>query len=588
MSVSAPPDRIPLPLHDVLDRYGLARPADVRETVERVVPRSTELQELRPVAESLEWELSQLYWADDGVLPFADNDVPFLINNTGRLSESAAALLFAHCEEEDDGKRITVVELGAGTGLFARFFLDAFRTICEQERRDFYDRLRYVVTDGSRRSMEQWEERAIFAPHHGHVVPGSCDALDLASFRDASGVAYDLWPARAVVCNYLLDVLPCAIVRRGAAGSEELHVRTRLIDDASLAGQYTRLTPEEIRELARSTAAADRARLIPLVTLFEYETAFRPASPSPVTDLALALSPQAERVVANHGAIRCLESCARHLDPRGFILINDYGATAPDMAAEHAVVQRFGGTLAIGLNFPVVERYFAERGIRVLTAPGDDGRSIHTRLLTRADLPRTAAAFRHRFSADADRFFQEPLDRARAHAAAGRQSEALDEYKVGLTRSPRDWQTVGEVAEFVGLRLRDHTAGVELARAAIELNPWYSPWLWNVLGDCLFCLERADAAHDAYLQGFRIGPRDARTSLNLAYTWALRGDFDAALASVASGLAHDASGVYRDRLLDKQQQILAAVAAKALGEQERLVRRMACFRASPVTSPAPT
>ena len=72
--------------------------------------------------------------------------------------------------------------------------------------------------------------------------------------------------------------------------------------------------------------------------------------------------------------------------------------------------------------------------------------------------------------------------------------EALDVYRHAITIHPRDWQLIGEAAQLVGTQLRDPAAGLELARAALHLNPWYSPFLWNVLGDCLAALDRHDEA----------------------------------------------------------------------------------------------
>jgi tetratricopeptide (TPR) repeat protein len=183
------------------------------------------------------------------------------------------------------------------------------------------------------------------------------------------------------------------------------------------------------------------------------------------------------------------------------------------------------------------------------------------------------AAFQNRFGSAGNAFFDEPLEDARRHAAAGRKNEALDCYRVALSRSPRDWQVAGEIAEFVGLQLQDYGVGCELAKAAVALNPWYSTWLWNVLGDVLFLDGPVNDAHEAYLQAYRIHPADARTNLNLAFTYFEFGHHAVALESVAVALAADTRGLYRQRLLEKQHQILGAISGRWLGEQERLARR---------------
>jgi tetratricopeptide (TPR) repeat protein len=323
--------------------------------------------------------------------------------------------------------------------------------------------------------------------------------------------------------------------------------------------------------------------LIPLVTLLDYEVAFRPVAPPPFADVALAVTPEATRVVVNFGALQCLSAWAAALESCGWILVNDYGAASTADVSEHATAQRFGVTSAVGINFPLVERFLSDRGLTVLQPDGDRERAIHTRLITAESLPRTAEALRSRFSLEADRFIQEPIGQARSHAAAGRLNEALEEYKLGLARNPRDWYVLGEVADFVGQRLHDWSAAAELARAAVELNPWYSGWLWNVLGDCLYGLGRVDASHEAYLQAHRIDPLDARTNLELAFTWAQRGQYDEALAAIARGLAHDRQASFRERFLEKQQHVLATIAGRRLGEHERLAKRLSYFRSVPGT-----
>ena len=147
-----------------------------------------------------------------------------------------------------------------------------------------------------------------------------------------------------------------------------------------------------------------------------------------------------------------------------------------------------------------------------------------------------------------------------------------------IERNPADWQMLGEAAEYVGLQLGDHAAGLEIVRSALQRNPWYSAWLWNILGDCLFYRERLADAHEAFTQAQRIDPDDPRTNLNLAYTLSARGDQAGALVAIAHGLAHDGKGHYRPRLLEKQAQVLALISECAAAEQNRLVRRAERFR----------
>jgi hypothetical protein len=143
-----------------------------------------------------------------------------------------------------------------------------------------------------------------------------------------------------VFCNYILDVLPATVLRNGTQGPEELQIRTHLTSDRQLLAQYTKLTPDQIRELARGDAA-EKAGLIPLISLLEFETAFVPVTELPPQSTAiLTYGKDLERVVLNHGAIQCLSACSELLGAAGFLLWNDYGSVQQDQIA----VERPPGT----------------------------------------------------------------------------------------------------------------------------------------------------------------------------------------------------------------------------------------------------
>ena len=97
------------------------------------------IQDFRPLAQSVEWQLGQAY-LDRGSQAFAgDRHIPFAVNNDGNLSVDAAEVLFHKLQDAEDQRtlesEIRVLELGPGLGLFARYFLDAFRELCLSEKK---------------------------------------------------------------------------------------------------------------------------------------------------------------------------------------------------------------------------------------------------------------------------------------------------------------------------------------------------------------------------------------------------------------------------------------------------------------------
>jgi tetratricopeptide (TPR) repeat protein len=561
-----PSSRVPLPLTTMLERVALAGgPAPAAETLRRAKVWKHLVQDYRPVAQSLEWQLSRLSWNREGINPFADNSVPYLVNNDGRLSADAAAVLFANCEEAGSADSpIRVLELGAGSGLFARYFLDEFRDLCRRGSRDFYHRLLYSVTDHSPRTIEQWHERGIFQEHAEHVAARTLDA----SAPDSAG------PVRAVFCNYVLDSLPMAFVRKTAGGWQQLSVRTWITDDPAVLRQYTSRTLDEIRARAGSPDPEALEELLPVFPLLECEAEFLPTVEDAPPGLAeLQDTGGGAPFAYNYGAIACLESLERVLERPGFVMINDYGPTQAEGPAGYLPGQRFGPAVAAVVNLPLLERHCLCRGLESWEPEGDAARRIHARLLSRGGLPRTRRAFEDRFAAAARDWTEALAQQTQQQAAAGLFRQALDSYRAAIECNPRNWQLIGQAAAFVTAQLRDPATGLELARSAIELNPWYSPYLWNVLGDCLSALERAREAHECYQQAERIRPADVETNLRLANSWLQLGDPARSLEAVARGLANDSNGMLRHVLLQRQQQAIDALTTRWHGERATAVRR---------------
>lgn len=549
------------------------------ETIQEVKFQRTLLQDFRPISQSLEIELAGHYWDVQGVRPFVENAVPYAVNNSGWAPEAAAKVLFANClEHPDPTNPILLLELGAGLGLFARQLLDAFRHLCAAAGQNFYDRLTCYITDYSPATLQQWQQTAQFADHAHHAILARADALHPRTIHPPGGKTIELSRIRAIFANYVLDTLPIAIIQKRTDAIEQLCVRTwlgRLPEGVCLPHH---LTPEDVVRLAASQKIEDRRQLVAILPWLEFEVAMRPdgASQIPFADEALKLSHN-KRIMLNFGALQSLEQCQSLLHPAGFILINDYGPVQVDQSGQTNAPQRFGSSVATGLNFPLLEHCLQTRGLQSLTPPHDESRSIHSRLICSAPLAQTQEAFNAAFG---DTDFQKADSIATAAAellASGRLEDALAFYQRNIARCPSDWHTIALASEFLCQQLRKFDQSLELAQAAIAINPWYSAFLWNTLGNALFCLGKYTEAHEAYLKAGQIDADDPQTNLNMAYSLSQSGHHRKALAHIAHGLSHDHSGRFRAHLLDKQQHILAALAGQWAAETNLLNQRYAAF-----------
>jgi tetratricopeptide (TPR) repeat protein len=529
------------------------------------------IQDFVPLAESLEWRLGQEYLRQRGNKAFLSDarPVPFVINNDGTLSHHAAQVFFTSLRAaEKEGPlpaELFVLELGIGVGLFARYFLDAFRDLCEQHHKDYYDRLTYLAADRSERMLLDVARHGVLAGHPGRYRLRLVDALDPAPLLgDLMFRGQPARPLRAVFLNYLLDCLPAAVLQIEGGAVRQLCVRTCVARNVRLE-DHTDLTVKQLAERASSGGSQAERDLLEVYGLFASEYDYRPVDVETLPHGPFTFEYTrhwVKRVLHSYGAIQCLERLLDLVDERGFILVNDYGQTQLSQEGEFEH-QRFSLATFVGVNFPLLKQFFGESGrCEYLEPSGDEDRGIHSRLLGRKLAPETSVAFEQRFGQAAQEKLQERWKWARDCARVGRFELAADAYREALRDQPYNWVLLNEVAMFLIFSLREVKAGVDLARVALSLNPACSAELWNTLGDGLFEWDRTAEAQSAYRKALRVNESDVRARYNLAWVYQREKDFTAALAVIAEGLALDRTGEYRERLLQKQAEVLGRLEAR--------------------------
>ncbi|MFW6161642.1 MAG: SAM-dependent methyltransferase [Planctomycetota bacterium] len=526
------------------------------------------LQPPRPLAESLDWELGQLAWSTRAREAFFADGVPFVATSDGWLARNAAELLYTALAEAAAQaplpRVLPVLELGAGLGLFARGFLTAFRDLCQARDVDYYGRLHYVVTDKTERMLDEVRRSGVLADHRGRWQTRRLDALRVPDgLTGPDGIG----PFYAVFANYVLDLLPAAVLYADASGLRELCVGTGLAQDCDLA-DHTDMSLDELLHRARSDSAADRAALAEVQDLLVPSFCFRPTAAERVPCGAFVerLIEPGQYVLHNYGALQCLEGLVASLRPDGFVLIADYGQTDGIGSDQPWQPQRFGPSLAIGVNFPLLAAWCREELGCECLAPGADPGKLCCRLVGPRLGDQASRRFRERFGQEAFGWEREPLTRARACAERGDRDGALRAFAEAVRRQGSNWALCDEIARFLIYTAGDYARGLDMASLALDLNP-VCPGPWTTYGDALFYLGRLDEARSAFDEALRRDPENPRAFLSLAFTHAARRDYGAALRAVAEGLRWDHEGAYQDWLLRRQEAILGALGTRR--EQRR-------------------
>jgi tetratricopeptide (TPR) repeat protein len=551
------------------------------------------IQDFVPLAESLEWQLGQEYLRQRGNKAFLSDasPVPFVINNDGTLSRNAAEVFFASlADAEERGpleEQLFVLELGIGVGLFARYFLDAFRELCSEHNKDYYDRLCYIAADRSERMLLDVCRHGVLANHPGRYRLRLVDAMKPGErlpqdvmFQGLAGK-----PLRAVFLNYLLDCLPAAVLEIEADGAEvkQLCVRTCVARNVRLE-DHTDLTADSLAQRAKTNDAAAQRDLLEVYGLFASEYDYRPVDPKtlPYGEFALEFGrTKTNKLLHSYGAIQALERLLELVHDDGFILANDYGQTQVT-ARDEFEHQRFSLATFVGVNFSLLKAYFEDGRRCQYVKPFSEGEgvSIYSRLLGHNLSYKTSLRFEERFSHTAATQLQEPTVKARECIRVGRFELASSYYQQALAKQPANWVLLSEVAQFLIFSLRDVKAGIDLAKVALALNPTCSSELWNVLGDGLFEYGRYPEARSAYQKALEVNSSDVRARYNLAWVHQREKNYAAALAVIAEALALDKTGQYRERLLQKQSEVVAQQVQRHQQEYLLLVNLVSKYAAS--------
>ncbi|KIN62981.1 hypothetical protein Z946_1844 [Sulfitobacter noctilucicola] len=530
------------------------------------------LEDYRPVFSCLDFRLSRRFWDLRGVDAFVGGDVPYVVTNDGHLAANGLSTFLAAADTNQT--EYNVVELGAGSGLFAKQFMDQLR----DRAPEVYAKTTYYATDGSQGMVNAWAENGVFSEHKDHIVPLIAELPGLSNALP-KGLKID-----AAFANYILDSLPFSLLALSGSEAWELELRTALDRDVD-AERVVRMSESDILSCIANDTSDDLAALVDLYPALVLDARYTPIKRSDIPLCDALPAPEgggarAKPYLHSHGAIETLKDVVKCLNPGGFIAIADYGHNPAADEQDVFEFQHFGGSVAIGLNFSAIDRVVSGwQGIDVV-APATDNGQLMMRLIG----SKLSEAIQETFLLVAgkenwDRL-TDPLHKAQELTSNGQFEAARWKYEEALRLQPHNWALIEEVAGFLTYRLDAYEAGLMMAKAGIERNS-LSPGLWNIAGDCLFYTDHYAEAEEAYHKARLASPRDIRSLLNLAWVAERTGRDDLALDLIAKGLAMDNTDAFRDALIAKQTQILDQRWARHRTDTLRSINRIRGHRDLP-------
>jgi tetratricopeptide (TPR) repeat protein len=516
---------------------------DAAAVLARGALRGVPVEPFGPVWSCARLKLSRAGWQGAGLEPFLTAAVPYASTSSGRLSEDAVDVVLAALP---DRAGLRILELGAGSGVFARLFLDALH----RRAPGVYAASHYLVTDGSDSVLAALQASGVLAAHAGRCATRR---LDLGAGWP------DLGRFDVILGSYVLDSLPFDLLALNDARTWRLEARAVLAPEdageAEALAQALRLdTPE---------ALAPFVALGPRLSCHTRHVAVDRDTLPRGRDLPDDTGGRTLPYIHSHGALDCIDAAIDHLAEGGVAIFSDYGQLEAYAGRQSPEFQTFGTSIAMGINFPQIESACRARPGATLFRPAEEDGHLYTRVLRRGAGPDLADLVDDRFGALRYRAHKATVDAARECLRGRMYERARGYYAMALAQQPRNWTLMQEIAAMLHLAGGEFAEAIDMARLGLALNP-LSPDLWRVVAEAELGLDRPQAAAAAAGRAVALAPAHVGAQRALARAELRQGRLGAALQAVAQALTNDVETDEQEALLALQTQILAEIARRQM------------------------
>lgn len=338
-------------------------PPDAGPAAADATPQLFLIESEKRLSESLLWAAQRRFFHRQGVDAWRSGAVPYYVTNNPALARAYAAValgflrdLVAGGARFDAAEPFTIIELGAGSGRFAFFFLKTFRALLALSPFAGLP-LRYVMTDFTETNLAFWRTHEALAPL---AAEGLLDfALFDAERDDALRLERCQVTLRAsalanpplIVANYVFDGI----------SQDAFSIRSgRLMEcRVSLSADRPDPDPDDPAVMARLACAySDHA-----LDASPYAEAMFNAI---LDDYAASLDETT--ILFPAATLRCIDRLAALAQGRLLLLTADRGQQREeDLGAPNGLAMAVHGSFSLPVNYHAVAEYVIKQGGEVLT-----------------------------------------------------------------------------------------------------------------------------------------------------------------------------------------------------------------------------
>lgn len=300
--------------------------------------------------ESPIWQIHRDYFNTIGLKAWSSGEIPYSgISNFAEAFKKARLVIenLKNARANDSGS-IDFLEIGAGYGEFAKNFLAAFESICKEEDLDFFDRVKYIISDFSQKTLNELDESGRLKDYCHQIEFVVFDALNKFDWQESSGkikaAGFD-----AVLANYLLDQLPARIFAKDSKGYYEKYLALQDFED------FKKKSPNPLMQFFRRN----------FVKKLSKKHEFREIDISKEVSLehqnvleACFREDKASTLVYSYSALAAIKNFLYLLKDSGLVICSDFNAaTKPGFDKFEPCY--YGNSIAQAVNFEFIYKYFA-------------------------------------------------------------------------------------------------------------------------------------------------------------------------------------------------------------------------------------